>query len=129
MIGYLDEFTASSEAEISAMEAERGCRDMKMAEYMEDFVGETFDAIVSSVTSFGMFVELENTVEGLVSMVDITDDYYIYDDKSKTLTGERKGKIYRIGDKVKVTLIKADKDSRRIDFACGSLNDQHLRRF
>ena len=67
------------------------------------------------------FVELENTVEGLVSMPDMLDDYYIYDDKTKTLTGERKGKIYRIGDRVKVTLIKADKESRRIDFACGKI--------
>lgn len=107
----------SSEAELNAMEAERNCRDMKMAEYMSEFVGETFDGVVSSVTSFGMFVELENTVEGLVAMQDLYDDYYIYDDKTKTLTGERKGKVYKIGDRVKVLLIKADKESRRIDFA------------
>ena len=108
----------SSEAELSAMEAERNCLDMKMAEYMSQFVGEKFSGVISSVTSFGMFVELSNTVEGLVSMSDLLDDYYIYDDKTKSLVGERRKKVYKIGDSVDVILIKADKESRRIDFMC-----------
>jgi len=107
----------SSDTEITAMEAERDCRDMKKAEYMEPFLGEEFVGIISSVTSFGLFVELENTIEGFVSMTELYDDYYIYDEKTKTLIGERRGKVYKIGDSVKVTLIKADKQSRRIDFA------------
>ncbi len=108
----------SSEAELLAMEAERNCRDMKMAEYMSQFIGEKFSGVISSVTSFGMFVELSNTVEGLVSMADLRDDYYMYDDKTKSLIGERKGKVYKIGDSVDVILVKADKESRRIDFMC-----------
>ena len=89
-----------------------------MAEYMSQFVGEKFSGVISSVTSFGMFVELSNTVEGLVSMSDLLDDYYIYDDKTKSLVGERRKKVYKIGDSVDVILIKADKESRRIDFMC-----------
>lgn len=107
----------SSEAEISAMEAERDCRDMKMAEYMENFVGNKFTGIISSVTSFGMFVELENTVEGFVSMTEMHDDYYIYDEKTKMLIGERRGKIYKIGDEIEVLLIRADKETKRVDFS------------
>ena len=86
---------------------------------MEDFVGQTFSGIVSSVTSFGMFVELPDTIEGFVTVVEMHDDYYIYDEKMKTLIGERRGKVFRIGDEIEVLLIKADKETRRIDFACG----------
>ena len=107
----------STDAEITAQEAERDCRDMKMAEYMERFVGKEFDGVISSVTSFGMFVELPNTVEGFVSLTDMHDDYYIFDEKTKVLFGERYGREFKIGDELQVVVVKADKDSRRIDFA------------
>jgi len=107
----------ATDAEITAMEAERDCRDMLMAEYMENFVGEEFVGIISSITSFGMFVELENTVEGFVSLTDMHDDYYIFDDKTKTLHGRSGMMELKIRDEVEIVVIKADKDSRRIDFA------------
>src|SRR5690606_22422777 len=93
-----------SERERAADEAERETEDLKKVEYMKQRVGEVFDGIISNVTSFGMFVGLENTVEGLVRISDMNDDYYIYDDKRYMLIGERTGKIYRIGDPVRVLL-------------------------
>lgn len=105
-----------SERERAADEAERETEDLKKVEYMKQRVGEVFDGIISNVTSFGMFVGLENTVEGLVRISDMNDDYYIYDDKRYMLIGERTGKIYRIGDPVRVLLVKADVESRQIDF-------------
>jgi len=107
----------ATDTEITAMEAERDCRDMLMAEYMKNFIGQEFVGIISSVTSFGMFVELENTVEGFVSLTDMHGDYYIFDEKTKTLYGKNWGMKYKIGDEVEIVVIKADKVSRRIDFA------------
>ncbi|MBZ4646589.1 MAG: RNAse [Clostridia bacterium] len=106
----------SSDQEIAAQEAERETEDLKKAEYMQDKVGEVFEGVISSVTSFGMFVELENTIEGLVRVSSMEDDYYIYDDKHYSLIGENKKKIYKIGDEVKVKLVKADLATRQIDF-------------
>ena len=85
---------------------------------MSNFLGSKFDAVVSSVTSFGMFVKLENTVEGLVSFNDIYDgEYYIYDEQRHILVGEHTGKIYKVGDKVKVTLSDVKIRLKQIDFA------------
>ncbi len=106
----------SSEQEISAQEAERDTDDLKKAEFMQDKVGEVFDGIISGVTSFGMFVALENTVEGLVRMSDLVDDYYIYDEAHYCLIGDFSKKVYKIGDEVKVRLVRADVSTRKIDF-------------
>ena len=106
----------SSEREISAMEAERDTDDLKKAEYMAERLGEVYTGIISSVTSFGMFVELENTVEGLVRMSDLDDDYYIYDEKKRQLIGEHTHKTYKIGDEVSIMVARADKETRQIDF-------------
>lgn len=106
----------SSEREICAMEAERDGNELKMAEYMLERIGEVYDGIVSSVTSFGMFVELSNTVEGLIRMTDLDDDYYWYDEKNHCLVGEHTNKIYRIGDEVTVQVARADVESRQVDF-------------
>ena len=97
-------------------EAEREVCDIKKAEFMEDKVGGEFDGIISSVTSFGFFVELENSVEGLVRVADLDDDYYVYDEKTYSLRGERSGKIYKIGDEVKVIVANVDVLSHKIDF-------------
>ncbi len=105
-----------SECEEKAEEAERDVIDMKCAEYMEQFVGQEFEGIVSSLTNFGIFIMLENTVEGLAHFRDMTDDYYTFDEKSLTVIGERTRKKYHYGDKVKVLLTGSNPETREIDF-------------
>jgi ribonuclease R len=106
----------SSERERVAVEAERDTEQLKKAEYMLDKVGEEFDAMVSSVTSFGMFIELENTVEGLIRLSALTDDYYHFDEAHMALIGERTSKVFRIGDEVKIRVAKVNMDDHTIDF-------------
>lgn len=106
----------SSDAERNAEEAERDLEKIKMCEYMEERIGEEFEGIISSVTSFGMFVELPNTIEGLVHVENMNDDYYYFDEVNVMLTGKHSNKVYKIGDKIKVKVISADKFLRRIDF-------------
>ena len=90
---------------------------------MQNKIGEIYDGVVSSITSFGMFVELDNTVEGLVKFEHMGDEYFIYDDERKTLRGEKSNKIFKIGDEVKIEVISADKITRKIDFKlCEPLN-------
>lgn len=106
----------SSDSERVSEEAERTLEEIKKAEYMEQFIGCEFEGTISSVTAFGAFVELENTVEGLVHVENMKDDYYIFDEEKVQLIGERKHKIYKIGDNIKVKVIAADKILRRVDF-------------
>lgn len=106
----------SSEAERTAVDAERDVDDMKKAEYMLDKIGDEYTGVISSVTSFGMFVELENTVEGLVHVSYLTDDYYHFDERSYALIGERTGNVYRIGQEVKVKVINVNMDEHVVDF-------------
>lgn len=106
----------SSDTERVAEEAEREVDDLKKAEYMMDRIGEEFEGIISSVTSFGIFVELPNTVEGLVHITDLDDDYYIYDEQHLMLLGQRTKNIYRLGDSVKVVCSRVDIDNREIFF-------------
>lgn len=106
----------SSEMERVAQEAEREVDDLKKAEYMKDRIGEIFEGMISSVTGFGAFVELLNTIEGLVHITSFRDDYYIYDEDRLILIGERNKKIYRLGDKLKVLCSKVDILSREIYF-------------
>ena len=107
---------SSSEREKIATKVEREAIDIKKAEYMENKIGEVYEGIVSSVTKFGIFVELENTVEGLIRFENLGDEYFIYDENKKILIGERTNKTYKIGDKVKIKVIKANKLLRQIDF-------------
>ena len=107
----------SSEREQIATKVERDAEKIKKAEYMENHIGEVYDGVVSSITSFGMFVELENTVEGLVRFDDMgSDDYFIYDEDRKILIGEHTKKTYSIGDKVTIRVKYASKLLRYIDF-------------
>ena len=106
----------SSEREKIATQVEREAQNIKKAEYMESKIGEEYEGIVSSITSFGMFVELENTVEGLIRFENLGDEYFIYDEDRKMLIGEKTNKTYKIGDKVKIKVVKADKLLRQIDF-------------
>ncbi len=80
-----------------SIDTERATNDLKMTEYMADQVGNKFEAVVSSVTSFGMFVQLENTVEGLIHISNLKDDYYSYDEKTMTLTGRQPTRSIRLG--------------------------------
>lgn len=105
-----------SARERGADEAERETEDLKKVEFMKERVGETFEGIISNVTSFGMFVELENTIEGLVKVSNMDDDYYVFDDKHYCLLGERTKKRYQIGDTIKVRLARADIPTRQLDF-------------
>lgn len=112
----VDASKQSSDTERMAVDAEREVDDLKKAEYMLDKIGEEFEGIISSVTSFGMFVELPNTIEGLVHISELHDDYYIYDEKHLALIGERTKNIYRLGDEVKVVCSKVDIDAHDIYF-------------
>lgn len=106
----------TSNRERLAVDAERETDDLKKAEYMLDKIGEEFEGVISGVTSFGMFVELDNTIEGLVHVSYLTDDYYHYHEKQYAMIGERTGKIYRLGDTVKIKVMKVNVDERSIDF-------------
>lgn len=106
----------TSKKERNAVEAERDVEDMKKCEYMEKYIGCKYDGVISSITKFGMFVELANTVEGLVHITNMKDDYYRYDDNSKALIGETSGKIYKMGQPIKVKVIDASRFKKQIDF-------------
>lgn len=106
----------SSKQERIAEEAERETVDLKIAEYMATKIGEVFEGMVSGVTSFGIFVELENTIEGLVHVSNMEDDYYNFNEKHMTLLGERTGRVFRIGDLVKVKVSNVNIQEREIDF-------------
>ena len=106
----------SSEREVAAQNAERDVDDMKMAEYMESHVGEIYDGVISSVTSFGFFVELPNLIEGLVHVNSLKGDYFNYVPELLSLIGNTTKKTYRIGDKVKVKCVGASKERAMIDF-------------
>jgi ribonuclease R len=106
----------TSKMERRAVDAERETDELKKTEYMEDKIGEEFDGIISSVTNFGIFVELPNTIEGLVHVSYLTDDYYHYDERQYAMIGERTGNVFRIGDEITVRVISVDKEERSIDF-------------
>ena len=106
----------SSDMERRSVEAERETDELKKAEYMEDKIGVEYDGIISSVTNFGMFVELPNTIEGLVHVSYMTDDYYRFDDRQFAMIGERTGNDFRIGDEITVRVVNVNKDERSIDF-------------
>ncbi|MCI1945397.1 ribonuclease R [Clostridium luticellarii] len=106
----------TSDTERLAQDAEREVDDLKKAEYMSKRIGEEYDGIVSSVTNFGMFVELSNTIEGLVHMSTLEDDYYIYDEKHLSLIGEKTRNIYKLGDEVRIRVVKVDMFAHEIYF-------------
>ena len=105
----------SSIKERCAIECEREVDDMKMAEYMEKHIGEEFDGTISSVLSFGMFVILPNLVEGLVRYEDM-DDFYVYDESTFSIYGQRSNKVYRLGDDIRVKVKSASKEKHTVDF-------------
>ncbi|MGL5540839.1 MAG: ribonuclease R family protein, partial [Erysipelotrichaceae bacterium] len=102
--------------ERKAVDAERAVDDMKKAEYMEKHIGKTYEGVIGSITKFGIFVELENTVEGLVHISTLTDDYYVFEETTKRLVGRANQKTYKMGQKVKVKVVDASRYKRQIDF-------------
>ncbi|MDH5161398.1 ribonuclease R [Heyndrickxia oleronia] len=118
----------ASKMERRAVDAERETDELKKAEYMEDKVGEEFDGMISSVTNFGMFVELPNTIEGLVHVSYMTDDYYHYDERQYAMIGEKTGNVFRIGDEITVRVINVNKDEHDIDFEIVGMKNNQARR-
>ncbi len=106
----------SSERERNAIEAERAVQDLKMAEYMAERIGEQYEGVVSGVTRFGIFVELPNTVEGMIPLAQMKDDYYVYHEKQYCVIGERTKKKITLGDKTKIKVVAADISMGKIEF-------------
>lgn len=105
-----------SELERRADEAERETEKLKKVEYMQEHIGETFEGVISSITAWGIYVELANTVEGMVHVTNLTDDYYHYEEETYEMVGESTGKRYKLGQRIKVVVDNADKFMRTIDF-------------
>jgi len=106
----------TSQKELDSVNCERDVEKMKKAEYMEDHIGEEHIGVISGITPFGMFVELSNTVEGLVKFEDIPGDYYLYDESGYMVYGQRTNKRYMFGDTVKIKVIAANRENSTVDF-------------
>lgn len=109
--------------ERAAADAERDTVELKLVEYMSQFIGEEFDGVISGVTAFGIFVELESGVEGLVRMTSLTDDYYLYAEDKYMLIGERTGKMLRLGDPIRIVVDKTDLAECNIDFTVAGMEE------
>ncbi|MBN1353026.1 ribonuclease R [candidate division KSB1 bacterium] len=108
---------SNSESEIRAIEAERESIKLKQIQFIEKKIGETFDGVISGVVAFGIFVEISQyLIEGLIHVRDLDSDYFIFDEKRYSLTGQSTGKVYRLGDPMRVRLVKVNKDEKLVDF-------------
>lgn len=125
---HMDEIaTHTSDRERRAVDAERDTESIKKAQYMSDKIGQEFEGIVSSVTNFGMFIELENTIEGLVHNSNLTDDYYNFDERSMSMIGERTGRVFRIGDKVEIKVHAVNLEESTVDFIIVGMPEPRVR--
>lgn len=106
----------SSLTERRADEAERDTDKLKKVEYMQKHIGEVFEGVISSITNWGIYVELPNTIEGMIRVNDLLDDYYYYDEDNYEMVGKETGRVFKLGQKVSVVAVKADKLQRQIDF-------------
>ena len=106
----------SSYTERRAEEAERDTEKLKKVQYMSKRIGEVYDGVISGVTQYGLYVELNNTIEGLVRISTLTDDYYYYNEEKYEMTGQQTGNCYKLGQRVKIKVTGADKMTRTIDF-------------
>ena len=113
----------SSEKERNAISCEREVDDMKKAEYMMKHIGEEYEGMITSVLNFGMFVELDNLIEGLISNDDMRGDTYYYDESTFSYVGKNSNKRYRLGDRVKVTVLNASKENKTVDFILSEMKD------
>ena len=105
-----------NQKEIIAVKTERDVNQMKFAEYMSNFIGKQFEAIITSVNAFGFFVQLENIIEGLVKIENIGDDFYTFDEKTRVIYGNKTKQMFSLGKKVLVELIYANKHTKKIEF-------------
>lgn len=112
----------SSNKERDSIECEREVDDMKKAEYMEKHIGEEYDGMISSIMSFGIFVELPNSVEGLIKIDDLTDDTYIFDEATFSLRGKKNKRGYRLGDNIRIKVKAANKEAKTVDFVIADNN-------
>ncbi|MBS7020920.1 MAG: S1 RNA-binding domain-containing protein, partial [Firmicutes bacterium] len=113
----------SSEKERNAVSCEREVDDMKKAEYMMKHIGEEYEGMITSILNFGMFVELDNLIEGLVRVDDMYGDEYYYDESTFQMIGRNTNHRYRLGDRVKVTVANANKEAKTVDFVLSELKD------
>ncbi len=107
----------ASERERAAVEAERASVEIKKAQYMEQKIGEVYPGLINGVTNFGLFVELENTVEGMIPIADLGEEYFFYNEKAAALVGERTRKTYRLGDPIEVRVVRASREEGKVTFA------------
>ena len=112
----------SSNKERDSIECEREVDDMKKAEYMEKHIGEEYDGMISSIMSFGIFVELANSVEGLIKIDDLTDDTYTFDEATFSLRGKKNKRGYRLGDNIRIKVKAANKEAKTVDFVIADNN-------
>ena len=119
----LPEGAEASRLERRADDAEREVEKMKKAEYMEQFIGQSFEGVISGVTTWGMYVELPNTVEGMVRVADIPGDYYYFEEEKYRMVGERTGKSYKLGESIRITVSAVDKLTKTIDFTIADDSD------
>lgn len=108
---------SSSKHERRASDAEREVEKMKKVEYMSKRIGQTYDGVISGITSYGMYVELDNTVEGMIHVTSLLDDYYYYVEEKYEMVGQDTGRTFKLGEKVKIRVVATDKLLRTIDFA------------
>ena len=106
----------SSKTERAADEAEREVERLKKAEYMESRIGSIYEGVISGITSYGIYVELPNTVEGMIHVSNMYDDHYIYREDSYDMVGMETGKVYTLGQKVMIRVQDADRETRTVDF-------------
>jgi ribonuclease R len=116
----------NSEYERRAETAERETIKLKKVEYMQRHIGEVFTGVISGVTTWGLYVELPNTIEGLVHVTALDDDYYVYDEKKYMYIGERLKKIYTLGDLIDVKVEKCNVQERTIDFSVAKEGTQEF---
>jgi ribonuclease R len=122
MLGLLSEqANLSSKNELRSVKCERDVAAMKFAEYMEKHIDEEFDGFVTYVSSFGLFVQLENTVEGLIKLVNLKNDYYSFNEKANELIGKKTGIRFTLGTKLRIKVIASNKETRKIEFSFISL--------
>lgn len=113
----------SSTMERRADEAEREVEKLKKVEYMKQFIGETFEGVISGITTWGLYVELPNTVEGMIRVTNLKDDYYFYDEEKYIMVGEHTRKVYKLGEKINILVAGVDKFTRTIDFELAEVGD------
>lgn len=115
---------STSTTERRADDAERETEKLKKVQYMSRHIGEIYEGVISGITAYGLYVELPNTVEGMIHVTSLNDDYYYYDDEHYEMVGQDSGNVYKLGEKVMIQVIKADMQSRTIDFELAEENNE-----